>query len=309
MPGGWNIDMSRFARENRPPEDYLSKSYYQIWLAGLEALMIERGLVTREEIEAGKVLHPAKPVAKTIVPDGVAADAARGGPTEREAKSLPCSRSATACGRRTSIRRPIRACRNMCAAMSAPSSCKHGCHVFADSNSLGVGENPQWLYTVTLRRPRIVGQGRRSRAQGLGRCLGILSGACLMPLDPQAGACAPPSPYPAFRATRMARCFASPGKRRRSPWRWRCMRAACSPGTNGRKRWREEIKRAQAAGDPDTGETYYRHWLATLETLVAAKGVATSDTLHRYRDAWDHAADRTPHGAPVELTKEDSVWP
>ena len=33
-PGGWNIDMSRFARENRPPEDYLSKSYFQIWLAG-----------------------------------------------------------------------------------------------------------------------------------------------------------------------------------------------------------------------------------------------------------------------------------
>ena len=57
-----------------------------------------------------------------------------------------------------------------------------------------------------------------------------------------------------------------------------------------------EIKRAQAAGDPDTGETYYRHWLATLERLVAAKGVATSDLLHRYRDAWDHAADRTPHG-------------
>ena len=67
----------------------------------------------------------------------------------------------------------------------------------------------------------------------------------------------------------------------------------------------DEIKRAQAAGDPDTGETYYRHWLATLERLIAAKGVATSDTLHRYRDAWDHAADRTPHGAPIELTPGD----
>ena len=60
--------------------------------------------------------------------------------------------------------------------------------------------------------------------------------------------------------------------------------------------------RAQAAGDPDTGETYYRHWLATLEHLVAAKGVASTETLHRYRDAWDHAADRTPHGMPIELT-------
>ena len=67
----------------------------------------------------------------------------------------------------------------------------------------------------------------------------------------------------------------------------------------------DEIKRAQAAGDPDTGETYYRHWLAALERLISAKGVATSETLHRYRDAWDHAADRTPHGSPIELKPED----
>jgi nitrile hydratase accessory protein len=66
-----------------------------------------------------------------------------------------------------------------------------------------------------------------------------------------------------------------------------------------------EIKRAQAAGDPDTGETYYSHWLATLERLVAAKGVASSDLLHRYRDAWDRASDRTPHGKPIELSAED----
>lgn len=67
----------------------------------------------------------------------------------------------------------------------------------------------------------------------------------------------------------------------------------------------EEIARAQAAGDPDTGETYYLHWLATLEKLVAAKGVASTETLHLYRDAWDHAADRTPHGKPIELRPED----
>ena len=66
-----------------------------------------------------------------------------------------------------------------------------------------------------------------------------------------------------------------------------------------------EIKRAQSAGDPDTGDTYYRHWLATLEGLVSRKGVASSDLLHRYRDAWDHAADRTPHGKPIELKPED----
>jgi nitrile hydratase accessory protein len=67
----------------------------------------------------------------------------------------------------------------------------------------------------------------------------------------------------------------------------------------------EEIRRAQQGGDPDTGETYYRHWLATLERLIAEKDVTTSETLHRYRAAWDHAADRTPHGSPIELKPED----
>ena len=67
----------------------------------------------------------------------------------------------------------------------------------------------------------------------------------------------------------------------------------------------DEIKRAQAAGDPDTGETYYRHWLNALERIVAEKGVTDPPTLARYRDAWDHAADRTPHGTPIELRPDD----
>jgi nitrile hydratase accessory protein len=67
----------------------------------------------------------------------------------------------------------------------------------------------------------------------------------------------------------------------------------------------EEIKRAQRAGDPDTGDTYYQHWLAALERLVAEKGVTDRASLARYRDAWDHAADRTPHGTPIELRPED----
>src|SRR5260221_8393383 len=90
MPGGWNIDMSRFAREDRPPEDYLSKSYYQIWLAGLERLMLERGLIASDEIEAGKPLHPAKPVAKTLTPDDVAKVLHRGGPTARHGAAAAC---------------------------------------------------------------------------------------------------------------------------------------------------------------------------------------------------------------------------
>ena len=58
--GKWNIDMGRFARENRPPADYLNKTYYEIWLAGLETLLAERGLVSAEEIVAGHPLGEPK---------------------------------------------------------------------------------------------------------------------------------------------------------------------------------------------------------------------------------------------------------
>jgi nitrile hydratase accessory protein len=67
----------------------------------------------------------------------------------------------------------------------------------------------------------------------------------------------------------------------------------------------DEIKKAQAAGDPDTGETYYRHWLAALERILAYKGLADPQTLARTRDAWQRACERTPHGAPIELRPGD----
>jgi nitrile hydratase accessory protein len=67
----------------------------------------------------------------------------------------------------------------------------------------------------------------------------------------------------------------------------------------------EEIKKAQAAGDPDTGETYYRHWLATLERMVAAKGATSAQTLEQHYQAWESAMRRTPHGKPIELRAED----
>lgn len=66
-----------------------------------------------------------------------------------------------------------------------------------------------------------------------------------------------------------------------------------------------QVAAAQAAGDPDLGDTYYRHWLAALEAIVAEKGAASTADLLRYQQAWDRAADRTPHGRPIELTAQD----
>ena len=97
----------------------------------------------------------------------------------------------------------------------------------------------------------------------------------------------------------------------REPWEAQAFAMALSLHQRGLFTWPEwaatladEIKRAQAGGDPDTGETYYRHWLNALERLVAEKGVADPDTLTRYRDAWERAADATPHGDPIVLRAE-----
>ena len=100
----------------------------------------------------------------------------------------------------------------------------------------------------------------------------------------------------------------------REPWEAQAFAMTLALHARGLFTWPEwaatlgaEIKRAQAAGDPDTGETYYRHWLAALERMVAEKGVTDAGTLRKYFDAWDHAADRTPHGIPLELSPEDFV--
>ena len=98
----------------------------------------------------------------------------------------------------------------------------------------------------------------------------------------------------------------------REPWEAQAFAMTLALHERGLFSWVEwaealaaQIAAAQAAGDPDAGDTYYRHWLAALEGLVARKGASSGDELARYRHAWDHAADRTPHGQPIELRRED----
>jgi nitrile hydratase accessory protein len=98
----------------------------------------------------------------------------------------------------------------------------------------------------------------------------------------------------------------------REPWEAQAFAMTIALFRQGLFSWPEwaealgaEIKRAQHAGDPDSGDTYYQHWLAALEALVTAKGITDAGKLQRYHDAWDRAADRTPHGTPIELRADD----
>ena len=65
----------------------------------------------------------------------------------------------------------------------------------------------------------------------------------------------------------------------------------------------EEIQRAQTAGDADLGDTYYLHWLAALEGLVADKGLVGVAELKRRKNEWAEAARTTAHGKPIELRR------
>src|SRR5215468_7010459 len=83
----------------------------------------------------------------------------------------------------------------------------------------------------------------------------------------------------------------------REPWEAQAFALAVALHQRGLFGWDEwaatlgeEIKAAQRTGDPDTGATYYRHWLKTLERIVAARGIADRGALAHYRDAWARAA-------------------
>jgi nitrile hydratase accessory protein len=70
-----------------------------------------------------------------------------------------------------------------------------------------------------------------------------------------------------------------------------------------------EIRAAQSTGGADSGDTYYHHWLRALESMVARKGAASNEELTTYQRAWAEAAERTPHGQPVELPRLPLIEP
>nr|WP_088278298.1 nitrile hydratase subunit beta [Ideonella sp. A 288] len=148
--GAWNIDASRAARETLP--DYPSLTYYEIWMAGLQALMAERGLALPDEIAAGHALHPARPLPRQLAAADVAAALARGSPTERPDAAAEPARFAVGEAVRTRPGPMAHHTRlpGYVAGKRGVIERVHGLHVFADTHAHGLGEQPQWLYTVVF---------------------------------------------------------------------------------------------------------------------------------------------------------------
>lgn len=107
--------------------------------------------------------------------------------------------------------------------------------------------------------------------------------------------------------------FASPGEEVPAfaePWQARAFGMTLALFEAGCFTWPEwtdalsaEIAAARDRGEPDLGDTYYRHWLAALERLAAAKALTSVPELAERKDAWAHAAEHTPHGQPITLDR------
>jgi nitrile hydratase len=148
--GSWNIDMSRHAREVIAPHIYLQATYYQKWFIGLRQMLLDRGLITQKEVDAGHALEPAKPLKRGPF---TMKDVARvlnrgkfGRPTNTEPKfkigaKVRCKNIHPP----THTRLP-RYVRGHVGRVER----NHGTHVYPDSASIDGDENPQWLYTVVF---------------------------------------------------------------------------------------------------------------------------------------------------------------
>jgi nitrile hydratase len=162
--GLWNIDVSRFSRESLPPALYLASSYYRKWHYALENLLVDSGLVARDELDAGRALRPGRTVAQVLTAERVP-DTLERGSYDR----APVAPPRFAVGERVRARnlhpaghtRLPRYVRGHAGVVDAV----RGCHVFPDAVVAGRGEDPQWLYTVVFDAAELWGESADPAAE------------------------------------------------------------------------------------------------------------------------------------------------
>ncbi len=157
--GEWSIDRSRSMRESLHPVDYLSSSYYEVWIKALERLLVAHGLVTADEISRGQSLAAPKPTAPPLSKSAVAAALAAGTRYARPEAAAP--RFAPGDDVRTlnlnpaghtRLPRYVRGRRGRVERV-------HGVFVLPDANAHGLGERPEWLYSVRFPAKELWGDG------------------------------------------------------------------------------------------------------------------------------------------------------
>jgi nitrile hydratase beta subunit len=163
--GKWNIDISRSARERQPPVEYLRHSYYENWLAGLEKLLVEQGLVTAEELATGKAagLADEETRKRVLRAADIAQVLARGAPVALEIDTLPRFKPGDrvrAINRHpTGHTREPRYVRGRFGVIHA----HYGAHVFPDRSAEGSKEG-RHLYNVRFEASELWGEHAAGRS-------------------------------------------------------------------------------------------------------------------------------------------------
>lgn len=153
--GKWNIDVSRHARECLAPKDYMAFSYYEKWIGGLAALLVDTGVLTRDAL-AGKSDNEISTLAgKKLTADQVAGVLASGGPADRESNITPVfAVGDTVLTRRIAENILVSGGHTRLPTYAAGARGRilryHGTHVLPDSNAHGLGEAPEPLYAVVF---------------------------------------------------------------------------------------------------------------------------------------------------------------
>jgi nitrile hydratase beta subunit len=161
--GRWNIDMGRYAREQMPPGEYLTTTYYEHWLYGLERLLVDKGLVTPDELTAGRPrarAQDARPLAEADVPkalrnrraarmdDALAAPRFKAGDRVRSKNLNPLGHT-----------RLPRYARDKVGVIDRD----HGVFIFADAHAATGQKVPQHCYAVRFESATLWGPDARGR--------------------------------------------------------------------------------------------------------------------------------------------------
>ena len=171
--GEWNLDVSRHYRECLPPKDYMNYSYYEKWLAGLTNLLVDKKLVSIEElkkfislVQKNNSTEDLKENVKLDKRTWLAKDVQKtlgwGGPSLRKTDITPSHRigdsvitlkynpNENVIGGHTRLPSYAMGCEGKIFSYN-------GTHVFPDKNAHGIGENPLPLYTVEFKASELWG--------------------------------------------------------------------------------------------------------------------------------------------------------
>ncbi len=155
--GCWSGDASRHARERQHPADYLRHTYYENWLAGLVKLLVEKGVVTADELATGKAAQHADAELCRRVLTAVPELVVQGNPATMPAEMLPRFQPGThvrAVNRHpTGHTREPRYVRGRIGVIHD----HHGAHVLPDRSAEGVRVG-RHLYTVRFEAAELWGE-------------------------------------------------------------------------------------------------------------------------------------------------------